>query len=277
MTRRTTPWLATAPYALMVVALLALPLLGIFDLSLRERSATSLSGAGFTTANYARLAEPYYLNVIWQTLRLALTATLIELVIALPVAYAMARVRASIKAVIGILVMIPLMTSVVVKTFGWYILFGNEGPLAGVWRSLGLPGGSLLGTQFAVLCGMVEFGLPFMIYSLSAAMEKIPPSLEEAAANLGAARWRVWWLVLLPLSRAGMLSGFLLCFGVSASAYVVPALLGGTRIKMAAQLMYDDVLVAFNWPGASAVAMLLLLILLFVLYAAMLLGKGRKP
>lgn len=277
MNRYTVPLLAVAPYALLIIVLLAVPLLGIFDLSLHDLSATRLAGAGFTSANYARLAEPYYLNIIWQTLRLAFTATLIELLIALPVAYAIARARPLAKAIIGILVMIPLMTSVVVKNLGWYILFSSDGPLATVWRGLGLPGGALLGTQSAVLCGIAEFGLPFMIHLLSAAMEKIPPSLEEAAANLGAARWRVWWLVLLPLSRAGILSGFLLCFGVSTSAYVVPALLGGTRVKMVAQLIYDDVLVAFNWPGASAVAVVLLLILTLVLYAAMLLGKGRKP
>jgi putative spermidine/putrescine transport system permease protein len=267
---------AITPYALFILVLLVVPAVGIFELSWRQHSATNISGTGFTTSNYLRLFEPYYLKLIWETVKLSLIATVVEAVIGFPVAYAMARSRPAVKAMLGVLLMVPLMTSVVVKTFGWYIIFGSEGPFTGLWRSMGASGGSIIGTEFAVIVGMVEFGLPFMIFSLAASIEKISPSLEEAAANLGASPGLVLLRVLLPLSKAGMLSGFLLCLGVSASAYVVPAVLGGTKVKMAAQQIYEDVLVAFNWPGAAAVSMLLLLVLSTLLSLAIRTGRSDK-
>lgn len=276
MNKRLIPYLASAPYVALIVLLLVVPSIGIFELSWRQHSTTNISGSGFTLSNYQRLFEPYYTNLIWQTLKLSLIATLIEAIVGFPVAYALARARPAVKAALAIVVMIPLMTSVVVKTFGWYMIFGAEGPFAGFWRSVGVRGGSLVGSEIAVIIGLVEFGLPFMIFSLAAAIEKIPRNLEEAAENLGASPMVALIRVLLPLSKGGLLSGFLLCFGVSASAYVVPAVLGGTKVKMAAQQIYEDVLVAFNWPGAAAVAMLLLIVLTSVLYLAIRAGRADR-
>lgn len=109
-------------------------------------------------SNYQRLFEPYYTNLIWQTLKLSLIATIVEAIVGFPVAYALARARPAVKAALAIVVMIPLMTSVVVKTFGWYMIFGAEGPFAGFWRSVGVRGGSLVGSEVAVIIGLVEFG-----------------------------------------------------------------------------------------------------------------------
>jgi putative spermidine/putrescine transport system permease protein len=272
MTTRTAPLLAVLPYVVLALALLAVPVAGVVELSLHARSAGSITGGGFSAGNYLRLLEPYYLNLIFQTIKLSFLATAMELLVAFPVAYVLARATPIAKSILGLFVMIPLMTSVVVKTFGWYIIFSDDGALLSGLHALGTGPRSFIGTEFAVLAGMVEFGLPFMIFSLMTAIEKVPRHLEEAAANLGASPWRVLTQVLLPLCGSGVLSGFLLCFGVSASAYVVPAVLGGTKVKMAAQLIYDDVLVAFNWPGAAAVAVVLLLVLAAILYLAMALG-----
>jgi len=134
----------------------------------------------------------------------------------------------------------------------------------------------MLNTQGAVLVGLVEFSLPFMIFSLASAIERVPRSLEEAAGNLGAGPARIFLKVILPLSRPGLVSGFLLCFGVTASAYVVPSTLGGTRVRMAAQEVYDSVQYGFNWPGAAALSVLLLLVLGSAIYMAIRLGRGTQ-
>ena len=160
------------------------------------------------------------------------------------------------------MVMVPLMTSVVVKTFGWYILLGRNGFVISILNWIGFDVRSLIGNEAAVLVGLAEFSLPFMIFSLLASIEQIPVALEEARKQSRRARFG-------NLSQGdhsikaefGLLSGVLLCFGVSSSAYVVPAIMGGPSSRMVAQEIFDNVLVAFDWPAASALAVVLLLLL----------------
>jgi len=263
--------LSVLPYALIAGALLVIPALGVLQLSFQDPAT-----AGFTLANYARILDSYYLSIILRTVKLALLATMVELAIAFPLAYVLARAAPGPKRILTLCVMIPLMTSVVVKSLGWYILMTDDGLLSLVAQSLGVHDASLSGSTFAVVVALVEFGLPFMVLSLATAIEKIPRNLEEAALNLHASPVFVFWHVVLPLSRSGILSGFLLCFGVSASAYVIPAMLGGTKVKMAAQVVYEDVLVAFNWPGAAAVSMVLLIALSLILYISLLAGRTKN-
>jgi len=260
------------PYVMVVIGLLVLPAMGVLQLSFKTDNGAS---AAFGLSNYARIFEAYYLNIVTRTIELALLATAIELVLAFPLAYALARATPRIKSLLTLAVMIPLMTSVVVKAFGWYILMTDDGLMTRLAQSLGISRSPLAGTPFAVIIAMVEFGLPFMVLSLATAIEKIPRNLEEAALNLHASPLYVLWHVLLPLSRSGILSGFLLCFGVSASAYVIPAMLGGTKVKMAAQVVFDDVLVAFNWPGAAAISTVLLILLSSILYISLVAGGSR--
>jgi ABC-type spermidine/putrescine transport system permease subunit I len=263
------------PNCLVIALFLLLPSVEMIAVSFHRHSTTAVTGEGFTLANYARLADWFYLDIIWRTVRLAFVATLIATVLAYPVAYVMARSRRAWRITLSCLVMVPLMTSVVVKTFGWYILLGRDGFIVTLLDHLGIGARTLIGNDVAVLVGLSEFSLPFMIFSLLAAIEQIPVSLEEAASNLGGRGRAVFFKVIVPLSRAGLLSGALLCFGVSSSAYVVPAIMGGPSARMVAQQIFDDVLVAFNWPGAAALSIVLLLLLGTVIYAAIALGQRR--
>lgn len=263
------------PYALVLTVLAVGPVGMLVDMSFMRHSAVDLTGNGWTLENYRRAADTYYIRLLLETLKLAFLSTVIGAILAYPVAYMIAR-AGRWKTVLILIVMIPLMTSVVVKVLGWYIVLGAQGPVNQMLMSLGLGRVRFIGTEGAVLLGLVEFALPFMIFSLAAAIERVPPSLEEAAANLGAGAFTIFLKVILPLSRPGLVSGFLLCFGVSASAYVVPATLGGTSVRMAAQEVFDQVQSAFNWPGASALSVLLMLILGSTIYVAVRIGSETR-
>lgn len=265
-------WVLILPYCLLIALFLAAPVAELVEISFRRQSPIVMTGGGFTFANYARLADPFYGKLLWQTVRLSFAATIISTCLAYPLAYYLARSEGVTRAVLSCLVTLPLMTSIVVKTFGWYVILGRGGPVSNALRALGWPSVSLLGNDGAVLVGLVEFSLPFMAFSLAAAIERIRPDLEEAATNLGASRTMTFFKVILPLSRPGLVSGFLLCFGVSSSAYVVPSIMGSPSGKMVAQQILDDVLVAFNWPGAAALSVALLVLLGGIVYGAILSG-----
>lgn len=270
-------WVLLLPYCLLIAFFLAAPVGELLEISLRRQSPTVMTGGEFTFANYARLADPFYGRILWQTVRLSVAATIISTCLAYPLAYYLARSAGLVRAILSCLVTLPLMTSIVVKTFGWYVILGRGGPVSNALQTLGWPPVSLLGNDGAVLVGLAEFSLPFMAFSLAAAIERIPPNLEEAATNLGASRAMTFVKVILPLSRPGLVSGFLLCFGVSSSAYVVPSIMGSPSGKMVAQQIFDDVLVGFNWPGAAAVSVALLLLLGGIVYAAILSGGTLRP
>lgn len=267
-------WLLV-PYTLLLAALLILPVATLAEISFRGHDPLVLTGQGFSTAQYERLWDSYYLKLFVETLKMALLSTAVAAVLGYPVAYIIARAERW-KSTLTLLVMIPLMTSVVVKVLGWYIALGPRSIIVDALAAITGERMRLLNSQGAVLLGLVEFALPFMIMSLSATIERIPRGLEDAAANLGASPLLVLLKVVLPMSRPGIISGFLLCFGVSASAYVVPAVLGGTSIRMAAQEIYDLVQAAFSWPAASALAVAMLVFLSVVIGIALRLGSDQR-
>ncbi len=262
------------PYLGFVILFLGGPLLVLVQISFARPSPLQIAGSGFTTGNYLHLLDRFHLSVLLQTVALALLSTLIVMVLAYPLAYLVARSTGAAKSALVTLATIPLMTSVIVKALGWYIAMGPNGPINRFIALFGVPTQRMLGSSGAVLVGLVEFSLPFMVLTVASAIERIPRVLEEAAANLGRSPIAVLCSVVLPLSRPGLISGCLLCFGVSASAYVVPAMLGGTAVRMAAQQVFDEVMVVFNWPSAAALSVLLVIGLGGVVAVALRLGGG---
>lgn len=276
----TRAWLARSttlgPYLALVALFLVLPALALVDMSFRQHSPVKITGEGFTFMNYARIGDGFYIRIIVETIKLAFISTVVGTILAYPVAYVMARSDGALKTLLTLLVMIPLMTSVVVKVLGWYIALGSNGFVNRLLIAIAVGRVRLLENELAVLVGLIEFALPFMIFSLTSSIERIPRNVEEAAANLGAGPPQIFFAVILPLSRPGLLSGFLLCFGVSSSAYVVPAILGGTSVRMISQQIYDDVLVAFNWPAACALSVILVICLGSISYMAISLNRRRR-
>ena len=178
-------------------------------------------GAEFTAANYAKLWEPYYANLFLRTVRLAVVVTAVCMVLGYPVAYFLARSTSRIMTLGLSLLIMPLLVSTVIRVFGWVVILGSEGLVNQGLRLLGAGEGvRLLYTEGAVIIGLTQQSLPFMVLPIMAAIERISPSLEEAAQNLGASWGQMFARVIVPLSMPGLVSGALLVFSVSMSAFI---------------------------------------------------------
>jgi ABC-type spermidine/putrescine transport system permease subunit I len=249
--RRPSALVFAGPGLCFLAVFLLGPLLQIAAISLFTYSPTRIWVPELTLGNYRRLLDPYYLAVTWTTVKIGLLTTLACAVLGYPLAYVLARTRSRWLAFYMFLLVTPLMVSSVVRIFGWLVILGRRGMVNETLRALGLSSGlSLLYNTPAVVLGLTQLLLPFMVLPLMAAIENIHPSVEEAARNLGA-NW-------LQLFRRVLLPGSLLVYTVSISALVTPALMGGRNVRMLGNLVYDEVLTSLNWPFASSIAVLLL-------------------
>ena len=280
---RTRPvWAAlAAPYGLFLLVLLVVPFVNVALFSIHAYSPTKILLPGLTLDNYRKIFDLYYLRLFGRTLRLGLITTVVCVLLGYPLAYFLARARPRVLTIGLFLLIMPLMVSTVIRVFGWIVILGRKGLVNQALVALGLEPVKLLYTETAVVVGLVNIFLPFMVLPLMASIERIPPSLEEAAQNLGASWSQTFARVILPLSVPGLISGCLLVYSISISAFVTPALLGNSRERMAAQQIYDEVLVSFNWPSASSLALtlvLLTLILMFwALFATRRAGRRERP
>ncbi len=253
MSDRTENLLLMSPGLLLLVLAFFLPIFQMLGLS--------VSGPdGLTLDHFARfLGEPFYLGVLWRTIRLSALITLICALIGFPLAYIIARVGPTLRLWLLIMVVLPLMTSVVVRTFGWMVLLSRAGLIPTFLRDLDLVGRNfaLMHTETAVVLGMVQVLLPFMTLSILGVVTRIDIRLEEAARTMGCSFVQTMRTVILPLSLPGIVAGSLLTFTLSASSFVTPNLLGGTRIQMLATSIYTSVTQTLDWPFAAAQAVIL--------------------
>jgi putative spermidine/putrescine transport system permease protein len=263
-------WLGFAgPYGIYLLILLVIPLANIAAYSVFTYSPNKIVIAELTTANYAKLWDPYYAQLFLRTARMALVTTAISAILGYPVAYVLARARPAAMAIGLFLLVVPLMVSTVIRVFGWIVILGRTGLINQLLALLGLGELRILYTETAVVIGLVNIFMPFMVLPLMAAIERIPPSLEEAATNLGAGWFQMFLKVILPMSAPGLVSGALLVYSVSLSAFVTPVLMGGARLRVIGSQIYDEVLVSFNWPGASALALVAIAATLLLVYVAL--------
>jgi len=268
--------LFVGPYGVYLLLFLVLPFANVALLSVYLHSPTKIAVAEFTVGNYAKLWEVYYASLFLRTLRLALVVTGVCVVLGYPLAYILARSTSRVLTVGLFLLIVPLMVSTVIRVFGWVVILGSEGLVNQALRRLGAPDGvRLLHTEGAVIVGLAQQSMPFMVLPIMAAIERIPPSLEEAARNLGASWSQMFARVIVPLSTPGLVSGALLVFSVSMSAFVTPALMGGRRERMVGQQIFEEVLTAYNWPGAASLTIVLAGLML-ALVALALWATGRR-
>jgi ABC-type spermidine/putrescine transport system permease subunit I len=253
-----------APNLIYLALVLLAPLGIVAAYSLFTYSPTGVALPVLTLANYAKLGDPYFVRLIARTAGIALKTTAICVVLAYPIAYFLARAGKRV-ALLGLfLLLTPLMVSPVVRAFGWLVLLGRNGVVNALFRSAGLEAPELLYSEAAVLIGLSHLLLPYMVLPLVASIERISPSVEEAARNLGANGFGVFRKVILPLSMPGLISGALLVYVEAASAFVMPALLGGRHVRMIGNEVYDSMLVSYNLPAA---AMLTVTLVVFTIAA----------
>jgi putrescine transport system permease protein len=207
--------------------------------------------------------DPLYVSSYLYSLKVAAVSTLCCLLIGYPMAYAIARARPATRTVLLMLIVLPFWTSFLLRVYAWIGLLKNNGVINNVLLYLGVIHQplALLQTDFAVYIGIVYSYLPFMILPLYTNLEKHDPTLLEAAADLGARPLRAFLAITLPQSLAGILAGSLLVFIPAVGEYVIPTLLGRTDQLMIGRVLSDEFFENRDWPVASAVAILALLLL----------------
>lgn len=275
-TRSWLPWALVGPGALFFAALVLLPLALTVILSLHVYDHATGVGADYTWAHYAAVfSDEYYFRIFGRTLRIALLTTMICAVIGAPEAYVLSRMRDPWRSIFLLVILGPLLISVVVRAFGWSMLLGSQGLINHGLQALGFGPARLLYTETAIVLALVHVMLPFMVIPVWTALQKLDPMVEAAAWTLGASRFTAWRRVVLPQATLGTLSGSLIVFGLSASAFAIPGLLGGRRLKVAATLVYDEYLHELNWPLGATIAIIVLIANLLIMLAYNRTVEGR--
>ncbi|MFC0220619.1 putrescine transport system permease protein [Pseudochelatococcus lubricantis] len=213
--------------------------------------------------NFLLLADDYlYVASAFSSLRMAAVSTLLLLLIGFPMAYAMAKAPENRRPVLLVLVILPFWTSFLIRVYAWIGILKPEGLLNTVLISLGLIDQPLqiVNTDIAIFIGVVYCYLPFMVLPLYATLEKMDWTLIEAAQDLGCPPWRAFWRITVPLALPGIAAGALLCFIPIVGEYVIPELLGGPDSLMIGKTLSDEFFKNRDWPLASAVAVVLLII-----------------
>ena len=274
-----TPWALSAPALVLFASLLLLPLAMTAVLSFNVFDYNTGVKNEYTLAHYlAIVTDEYYYTIFWRTFWVAGLTTLICLVIGAPEAYVLSRMRNPWRSIFLLVVLAPLLVSVVVRAFGWSMLLGPQGVLNQGLLFLGMGPVNILYTEAAVIVALVHVMLPFMVIPVWTSLQSLDPEVENAALSLSASHFTTLRRVVLPQVMPGILSGSLIVFGLSASAFAIPGLLGGRRLKMVATVVYDEYLHELNWPLGAAIALLLLLANLVVMlsYNRMLESRYKK-
>lgn len=257
------PFLIVLKISLSQTAIAQPPYVPVLDLAAGWPGLQAFFAA-LSFDNYVLIgSDPLYLLSYVKSVEIAAFSTLILVFIGYPIAYAMARMPWRWQAVLVVLVVLPFWTSLLIRIYAWMNILQHDGLLNQALLALSIvkEPQAWLATDTAIYIGVVYSYLPFMVLPLYATLEKHDESLREAAADLGCPRWKIFWLVTLPLSSSGLLAGVLLCFIPIVGEFVIPDLLGGSQSPMIGQTIWTEFFSNKDWPAASAVAVVLVCLL----------------
>lgn len=220
-----------------------------------------------TMENYVRIAgDGYYIRGLLRTLWLSLSTTAIAALLALPLSWWIVRRAGRFRGLMLTLVLIPMVCGALLPTLGLMNLLGPLGVINGTLKSLGLIDRSwkMLGNQTGILIGLVHAFLPLMVLPLVSALDRLPADVESAAMSLGANRRKVWRRVILPLAAPGLIAGSALVFCAALTSFVTPLILGQGKVATFATMAYQQASLVLDWPFASALAVVMLVILALI-------------
>ena len=271
--------LIAVPYA-WLLALFLIPFAVVFKISLSDialaippYTPTAKDGiwamlSQLDFENFVFLTEDdLYWKAYLSSLQIAAVSTVLTLLVGYPMAYAMARAPEAWRPTLLMLVILPFWTSFLIRVYAWVGILSNEGFLNQFLLWLGVIDTPLtiLNTNIAVYIGIVYTYLPFMILPIYSALDRLDGSLIEAAEDLGCSRFKAFWLITIPLSKNGIIAGSFLVFIPALGEFVIPSLLGGSGTLMIGKVLFEEFFSNRDWPVASAVAVILLLILVIPL------------
>jgi len=265
------------PFAFLVL-FFSLPFLVVLKISVSEADGVQFKDLvdfadGTLTlrlklANYQFLAtDPLYLKTYVSSVIYAAANALICLFIGYPFAYFMTRARPTLRPILVMLVSLPFWTSYLLRIYAWKGLLDDNGVVNNflLWAHIIDAPLKMMYTSFSMMIGMVYTYLPFMILPLYGTLVKADPRLLEAAGDLGTTPWKAFWLITVPLSKAGIIAGTMLVFIPSVGEYVIPELLGGPQTLMIARVLWNEYFQNVDWPMASAVAVIMVVLILLPL------------
>jgi putative spermidine/putrescine transport system permease protein len=275
--RQSWRWLLAAVPALFLIVFFALPNALLLTVSFLKSEAQLLTDE-VTLENYGFvLSRRLYLEAIGRTFAIGIAVGLIDILLAYPLAFFLVRTTSRWKGLLIALSLAPLLASVVVRTYGWYVILNRFGVANDVLLALGMIADRvpLMPSSGAITIGLAHALLPYAVLTVMGGLDAVHPHLERAAMSLGASRLRTFLSVTLPLSMPGVIGGFLLCFSIAISAYATPAILGGPATQVLATAIYGFMTQLLDWSIGAALAVILVVSSLALLYLAARLGARQ--
>lgn len=251
------------PALVVLVVVFVLPIGQLAMNSFHRNAGMGTIDPAWTLDNYARfLGDPFYWGILLETFILGVIVVSICMVIGYPVAYFLARTRSRLRGALIFLVVSPLLISVVIRNLGWLPVLGSSGLVNWFLLGTGLlrEPVQLINNYVGVVVGLVHALSPFMILSLMTVIQRIEPEIEEASINLGASPFETFWRVVLPLSRPGLLAGYLLVFTVVLSAFTTPGMMGGNRVLVMSVFIGQQIRSVLNYPFGGMAAVVLMVV-----------------
>lgn len=250
-----------APIALVNAFGFLAPVLNLARMSFYEVEPTGTMREAFSLATWGKvIADTFYAELIVNSIAVSLGITLLTLICSYPITLYLHRSSGTWKTILLVLVISPLLTSAVVRTYGWIAILSEDGLVNNLLAGLGLERLRLMFNETGVVIGLTEILMPYMILALLAGFGRLDPRVEEAASTLGAPPFTIFRRIILPLTLPGIALGCLLCFVLAVSSFITPKLLGGGRVFLLATEIYDQAIVTLNWPLAASLSILVLVI-----------------
>jgi len=249
------------PYSIWMMIFILFPLFLIFLYSITLRNPNDIKTITFTFENFAKFFNPIYINVLIRSISVAALSTIICLFIGYPAAYLLTRVNEKNKGLLILLFILPMWMNMLLRTYAWMTILGNTGLINSFLSLINLPNVNLLYNNSAVILGMVYNFLPFMVFPIYTALNKMDRSLIEAAEDLGADSFTIFRKVIFPLSLPGVVSGIVMVFMPAVSTFVIPRLLGGGKNVLIGNLIEKLFLVTRDWNFGAALSMIILVII----------------
>lgn len=251
--------LSAYPYLVWSIIFIIFPLFIVLYYSFTKKVNGNFV---FTLDNYKNLLDPLYLKVFVRSLYLALSSTIVCLILGYPIAYIIARMNVKKRGILILLFILPMWMNFLLRTYSWMSILGKNGIIDKLFALVGIHVGSLLYTDTAVMLGMIYNFLPFMVLPIYTILINTDMDLINAAQDLGANKLRVFWKVTFPLSLPGVMSGITMVFMPAVSTFVISRLLGGGQYMLLGNLIEEQFTTAGNWNFGSSISIVMMILIL---------------
>lgn len=270
--RKLAEWQLALPLALAFISIFLAPLVMLIGVSFFNDDKITQPGFGQWIKFFG---DPFSYKVIADTMLLGVKTVAATILVGYPLALVYMDAPPRLQKVLIFVIVMPLLLSVVVRTFAWIVVLGREGVVNQLLMSLGIISEplKLLQTELGLVISLTQIEMPLMLLPLFSVMSRLDPNLRDASAALGASRWRTLFTVIVPLSMPGLVAGCLLVFASSTTAFISQTVIGGVRLIYLPLLIWQQSLVVFNWPFAAVISISLLVSVLTVVSALSWFGR----